>query len=459
MLGRIDLLHLMGRWVLVSVILSAQTGVVTASELRRTAFVQAIETAKPAVVNIHGNKSVQTVVETAGGTAGTDAQRVNGMGTGVIVDPRGYIVTNYHVVEGVQQIRVNLYNGRSYIASVVAHDAQTDLALIKIPVSESMATIPVGTSQDLMLCEDVVAIGNAFGYEHTVTRGIISALHRSVQVSDSQYYHDLIQTDASINPGNSGGPLINVDGEMIGINAAVRMGAQGIGFAIPVDKVMEVTSRMIRNHLAGGADHGLVLEPSSPAGAGLRTRRVRPESPAERAGIQAGDQLLKIEGRPVHHRADIDLAMLERRMGESLPVVVQRGGEMLELELIVGRRTQPQRNPLEQRIWGALGLRLEKIDDEDFRQLQTQFAGGLRITEVRRDSPAWEYHIREGDVLVGLLELETLNLNHVAYILNRAETDRSAPLTFFIVRDGEPYSGKLEVAWDAPLTRPDDTAR
>ena len=151
------------------------------------------------------------------------------MGTGVVVDPRGYIVTNYHVVEGVRQINVTLASGEAHIARLVSHDPETDLAIIKIPTKVAMPLISIGRSDDLMVGEEVIAIGNAYGYEHTHTRGIISALHRTVKVTDSQYYRDLIQTDASINPGNSGGPLLNVDGQMIGINVAVRVGAQGIG--------------------------------------------------------------------------------------------------------------------------------------------------------------------------------------------------------------------------------------
>ena len=148
------------------------------------------------------------------------------MGTGVMIDPRGYILTNYHVVDGVREILVTMADGKKYIASLVARDLETDLAVIKISPRTKLPVIPLGTSSDLMPGETVIAVGNAFGYEDTVTRGIVSALHRAVQVSDAQYYDDLIQTDAPINPGNSGGPLLNIDGEMIGINVAVRAGSR-----------------------------------------------------------------------------------------------------------------------------------------------------------------------------------------------------------------------------------------
>ncbi len=198
-----------------------------ASELRETPIVKAIQRARGAVVNIRGEKTVVdhgfAAVPAPGQTATPDAgRRVNGMGTGVVIDARGYIVTNYHVVDGVREILVTQADGRRQVAKLIARDLETDLAVIKIDARTPLPVIPIGTSSDLMTGETVIAVGNAYGYEHTVTRGIVSALHRAVQVSDAQFYDDLIQTDASINPGNSGGPLLNIDGEMIGINVAVR---------------------------------------------------------------------------------------------------------------------------------------------------------------------------------------------------------------------------------------------
>ncbi len=194
-----------------------------ASELRETPIVKAIQRVRASVVNIRGEK---TVVIPASQAAGAEAShRVNGMGTGVVIDARGYIMTNYHVVDGVRDILVTLADGQRHLAKLVARDTETDLAIIKIDAPKPLPTIPLGTSSDLMPGETAIAVGNAYGYEHTVTRGIISALHRAVQVSDAQYYDDLIQTDASINPGNSGGPLLNIDGDMVGINVAVRAGA------------------------------------------------------------------------------------------------------------------------------------------------------------------------------------------------------------------------------------------
>ncbi len=148
------------------------------------------------------------------------------MGTGIIIDERGYIVTNHHVVNGVDKVSVTLDSGSTYSAVVISEDPVRDLAVLKIQASVPLTVMPLGTSSDLMLGETVFAIGNAFGYESTITVGIVSALHRDVEVNDTQSYKNLIQTDAAINPGNSGGPLINLNGEVVGINVAIRAGTR-----------------------------------------------------------------------------------------------------------------------------------------------------------------------------------------------------------------------------------------
>ena len=206
--------------------LAAQSPRQRVSDLRETPIVLAIRRASPAVVNIHGQKTVRATAAGRAGNSGPDTFRqVNGMGTGIVIDSRGYVLTNYHVVEDVDDIRVTLHGGETTTAEIVASRIRNDLALIKVNVNEPLQTIPRGTSSDLMVGESVIAIGNAFGYVHTSTLGIISALHRDVPVNETQDYEDLIQISAGINPGNSGGPLLNIEGEIIGVNVAVRVGA------------------------------------------------------------------------------------------------------------------------------------------------------------------------------------------------------------------------------------------
>ena len=173
------------------------------------------------------------------------------MGTGIIIDPRGYIITNQHVVEDVNSLRVRLADGTSLAARVVARDRDADLALLKVDAGASLPVVPLGTASDLMVGETVIAIGNAYGYEHTVSVGVVSAVGRDVALNKEVSYKALIQTDASINPGNSGGPLLNINGELIGVNVAIRAGAQGIGFAIPVDAVIKSAAAMMDGKMDG----------------------------------------------------------------------------------------------------------------------------------------------------------------------------------------------------------------
>ena len=308
------------------------------SELRRTATVRAIEQARWSIVNIHGQKTVLSPDENV--RRGETPQHVNGMGTGVVIDQRGYIITNHHVVEGVKKIQVTLAGGQSFVATLVSHDPRTDLAIIKITSKDDLPVITIGTSSDLMTGEPVIAVGNAYGYEHTVTRGIISALHRTVHVSDAQQYQDLIQTDASINPGNSGGPLLNIDGEMIGINVAVRAGAQGIGFAIPVDMAMEIATRLMSVERIEGIVHGVKSAPDSASRQEFVVGDVAEESPAAKSGLRPGDVITKADDKPVARGLDFERALLDHKAGEEIEVVIRRDQQPLTLNLVLASKSR-----------------------------------------------------------------------------------------------------------------------
>jgi serine protease Do len=405
------------------------------ADLRRTPIVRAIESQRDAVVNIHGQKLVGNSTDAEG-----ELRRVNGMGTGVIVDPRGYIVTNYHVVEGVRRIEVTLASGRTTAATLVSHDPRTDLAVIKIAVDESLQVVTLGTSSDLMIGETVLALGNAYGYEHTVTRGIISALHRSVEVSRTQQYDDLIQTDASINPGNSGGPLLNVNGEVIGINVAVRAGAQGIGFAIPIDRVLDVVTKLISVERVDNTWHGLVTRGSGSRGVVVES--VRGESPAASVGVKAGDVIVRVGDVAVVRQFDIERALLGRKAGEAVPVTVVRAGaeERLTLPLASVRRDAES---IDERSWRELGVRLAATPSAKVQKLQSQYRGGLSVVEVRPDGPAAEQGIRQGDILVGLHIWETIAPDNIAYILDKADDEHLNPIKFYVLRGRETLFGHI----------------
>jgi len=415
----------------------------TGSELRRTPVVRAVERARPSVVNIRGEKTVSPDATQVGRTEG--GRRVNGMGTGVVIDPRGYIITNYHVIVGVRQIQVTLADGTREIARLVARDSETDLAIVKIDPPEPLPVIALGTSSDLMPGEPVVAVGNAYGYEHTVTRGIISALHRAVQVSDAQFYDDLIQTDASINPGNSGGPLLNIDGEMIGINVAVRAGAQGIGFAIPADKASDVAARLLASCNVKQSWHGLVPAAESSGRQGVVVTSVDEKSPAARSGLEPGDLITDVGEVAVRRPLDFHRAMLERKVGEKVELRVRRDGEPQTLQLILAEVPPRLKKPISP-AWELLGLELKTISREQFRQrYKTRYRGGLMVLAVRPGSPAAGQGVRRGDVLVGMHIWETVSLENVSYILNRPDFASLNPVKFFILRGNETLYGYLPV--------------
>ena len=417
-----------------------------ASDLRNSPVVKAVRDASPSVVNIHGRKTVRNENVSYGNP---DAVRlVNGMGTGIVIDSRGYVLTNYHVVEGVSNILVSLSDERNATARLVCNDPKTDLAVIKLEVKEPLPVIRFGTSCDLMMGEPVIAIGNAYGYEHTVTRGIISALHRNVQVSDDQKYNDLIQSDASINPGNSGGPLMNIDGEMIGINVAVRVGAQGIGFAIPIDEALEVAARLMSTETLEKTTHGIVgktvCEPSQRQ---FVVTAVREGSPAGKATLQNGDVITTIDDRKIERNLDVELALLGKRPGQEVTVEVLRDKQPVTTKIALTQLARTANKPvLADRTWSTLGLKLSAMDQAEFNHLNTRYRGGLTVLEVRAGSPAAQQGIRRGDVLVGMHVWETISLDNVAYILDREDLTKLDSVVFYIIRGNDTLYGHMRLA-------------
>jgi len=438
----------------------------TIMNLREDAIVRAIRAARPAVVNIRGEKVLKSVAYDASASRDSTQQdsHVNGMGTGVLFDPRGYIVTNFHVVDGIQEIHVTTAETNTYVAQVLARDKETDLAIIKIDAlaGEVFQTLNFGESTDLMSGETVIAVGNAFGYEHTVTKGIISALHRSVQVSDVQSYDDLIQTDASINPGNSGGPLLNINGEMIGINVAVRAGAQGIGFAIPVNRAMEVVAKMVESCSAENNWHGIQfvsIPPGSTLGAVVQS--VEPNSPADSIGLKPGDVILAVNNQKVAHELDFACAILEQKPGETIRLTVSRNEKSANVKLTMGAVSKKNRVASEYtpEIKGRPAFNVQKLTDEEivWKNLgilttsvagssltiagNRKYNGGLLVQNVRSNSPAARQGIQNGDILLGILRWETLSLENVIFVLEQPEIQHAEQVKFLIARNGKVMLG------------------
>ncbi|HTI51718.1 MAG TPA: trypsin-like peptidase domain-containing protein [Planctomycetaceae bacterium] len=433
-----------------------------ASESRNTAQVRAIRRTEASVVDIDTERTARDRDAEAGGS-----RKVNGMGTGIIIDPRGYIVTNQHVIAETTSQRVTLHDGSTYAARIISYDRKHDLAIIKIEPSRPLPVIPLGTSSDVMKGETVLAIGNPFGYEHSVTMGIVSALLRDVEVNEHQSYKNLLQTDASINPGNSGGPLLNLDGEVIGINVAIRAGAQRIGFAIPIDDARKYIANLLDiRQLEPYAFHGLMAhDVKSPEHRKLVVDASEPNSPAAAAGFLPGDVVVQVGPMPVVDRADFERSLIGYNPGVPVEVVVNRGQETVKLTLQLAKAQGPQvagtaktnapvvrprvvnEDALNARSWRVLGLRLEKAHPSLIEPHRARYRGGMKVLDVRDDSPAAKHGIRKGDVLVGLHIWETAKPEDISYVLNQNKlVAGEEPLKFYVVRGPDVLYGSLKFA-------------
>ncbi|TWT79913.1 putative periplasmic serine endoprotease DegP-like precursor [Planctomycetes bacterium CA13] len=467
----------LGRFVFTSVVLSlvtflqpaaaqspSQRGSSPASH-RETPTVLAIRRASPAVVNIHGQKTVRSTAAGMAGATGPDSFRqVNGMGTGVVIDPHGYVITNYHVVEDVDDILVTLSTGETTTAELVEARVRNDLALIKVNVTSEIPTIPRGTSSDLMVGEKVIAIGNAFGYVHTSTEGIISALHRDVPVNETQEYSDLIQISAGINPGNSGGPLLNIDGEIIGVNVAVRVGAQQIAFAIPIDQVVETVTGMIDDHNEQRLLTGLRTNGGPRDGDGVTVAHVAANSPAARDGLKPGDRVVRVGAQSIDDRLDLALALLSANPGDALKIAVERDGHRVDVAMRM--EAAPSRlssASIGELAWSTIGIQARPVADSTVRRLnsrmRTKYRGGLYITSVRSGSPADQQGISAGDVLLGIHGWQTASLSDLAGILEHPEMQRGPRAKFYIVRKEQTLFGHLQIAAQPGTVHIEDSRR
>lgn len=443
------------RITLCAALLALSAGSSYASSMRATPVTKAVQRVEASVVNIHSEKRAEDGSSLFSVDRG---QKVNGMGTGIIFDERGYIVTNHHVVEGVDALRVTTKDGSNYTASVVSFDRKHDLAVIRINSSRPLTVMPLGTSSDLMLGETVLAIGNAYGYEHTVTGGLISALSRDVEVNEKQSYRNLIQTDASINPGNSGGPLINLDGELIGINVAIRAGAQRIGFAIPIDDARLIIAQLINTERLSNTWHGLVSQDvKHGADRKLVVDNTIADSPASKAGLKTGDVILKVGEISVVDGADFERSLLGRQAGDQVELQVRRNDKTEKLSIAMAAVTQkpasavttiiraPSAKPddLSEKCWKLFGVKMSPLPDGERNLVAPKYRGGMRVTSVRPNSSAALNGIQQGDVLVGLHIWETVNFENVSYVVEHPQLRSFAPLKFYVLRGDETLWGHL----------------
>ena len=415
---------------------------------RRDELVAVVDRVKASVVNIHSERFTPSHDE--GVRTGVQPQRVNGMGTGIVLDPRGYIVTNYHVVDDVQSLRCRLVDGTSCPARVIAVDKESDLAVIKIEPPRPLPVSPLGTASDLMLAERVIAIGNAYGYEGTVTLGNVSALKRDVTLNKEVSYKSLIQTQTPINPGNSGGPLFNKLGEVVGVNVAIRAGAQNIAFAIPVDTMIAKAAEMLSLKRRLGLRHGLALNdlcerPGEDASLRrwVRVARVEPGTPAFDAGFKSGDIVEAVGELPICTTIDFERGLIDRPVNAAIAVRVRRGetpGEPVELKLTLGTPgvTVTAFTPVTgDGVQRRLGLRTVAVGPDVVARVNKELRGGLYLDEVAPGSSGARAGLAKGDILLGLHQWESLSLDNVLFVLNHKDLATFHPLKAYYLRDGK----------------------
>ncbi len=421
---------------------------------RKTPVVEAVQKVQPSVVSISSEKKAASTSRWPFTPEENQRPRVNGMGTGVILDGRGFILTNHHVVDKVQGIEVHLADGTAYPARLLQHDETLDLAVLKVDAGRPLPAIAVGSSADLMVGESVITIGNAFGYENTVSVGIVSALNRNVTLSDEQVYRNLIQTDACINPGNSGGPLINIEGELIGINVAVRAGAQGIGFALPIDDVKRATVEMMSTRRLTATWHGLVAgETQNSPERKVILLEVPAGSPAEAGGFRSGDQVVKVGEFGVRTPIDIERGLLDVPAGHQARVLIRRAGQEQALNIEprpLNKGAAPTTPDADEQVWRLLGLKTTPVTPEYVKAASPKLRGGLYIQAVLPGGPGAQAQIQKGDILVGLnvgqRHWETIRPDNILFILRQPEVAQSANLQFYIVRRNDLQRRSISLA-------------
>ena len=398
---------------------------------RRTPVVMAIEKARPAVVSIY-TKGQQTQRRSFrrdpffddffnrfyGNSRRPQMRQGITLGSGVIIDgPQGLVVTNEHVVRGAASITVTLSTGKELEAEVLGADPRFDLAVLKIKGDPKLPTLELGNSDDLMIGETVIAIGNPFGFSHTATTGVVSATDRSLPDSrNSQGLQGLIQTDASINPGNSGGPLLNIKGEVVGINTAIVAKGEGLGFAIPSSQVKRITARLAKGDQdASSLNLGLHLAESGQRQAqqsrsGCLVIGVDKDSPAAKAGFQKGDMLMTLDGSPTARVSDYEIILSSLEAGKPVKAEILRGNNTLTLTPAPHATTTSEALSL---AWDLYGLKVQVV------------RGKLILDQPKAGSPAERLGIKQGDILIslGLTQTDSVKSLGQAILKNRFQNN------------------------------------
>ncbi|MFT4578716.1 MAG: serine protease Do [Nitrospinales bacterium] len=384
---------------------------------RRTPLVVAVEKVSPAVVNIYTSETgrpLRNPFRKFGNNLfdqffqdffSKNQNNKKSLGSGVLIDKEGHILTNEHVVARASQIRVALSDKREFGARVIGADIKSDLAIIKIDSEEFLPFVPMGRSDDLMIGEQVLAIGNPFGLRHTVTTGIISALNRNIRAGKNKVYSDFIQVDASINPGNSGGPLLNINGSLIGINTAIYQKAEGIGFAIPIDDAKRVVDELIHFGKVRRGWLGVSVQEMDPQLSrhfkldrkkGVLVVRVAEKSPAKAAGLKRSDIIVAIEGHEVTNKSDFRGRMASYTVDDNVRFSIIRDGKSLEY---VVRVISIPKQYVAAFTQNWLGLKVQQNNARFARSNRLATSKGMVVMNVVPKSAGDRTGISTGDVI------------------------------------------------------------
>lgn len=428
----------------IGVLLSVCPVISMASPARRTPVVEAVEKVMPCVVNIGTERPVQVSYSDPSRRFRGDLfdrffeeyfhqrtlhpgyRTAHSLGSGVLVDEQGYILTNYHVIERASRIQVTLADEESYDAVVVSGDDINDLALIKIEADHPLPAVTFAASHDVLLGETVVSLGNPFGLEHTVTVGVLSAFDREATYQGRVLFSDILQTDAAVNPGSSGGPLVNVDGELMGINVAIYKDAQNIGFAIPVSRARDLLKEWLapeRLHKLGMGCVWRELE-----GGGLTVDSVTPDGPAARAGLRVGDFLLSVKEVAVEDLLDVNKVLLEQEADTPFSIEVNRAGERIKLTSCLEKISTPSGAELASNLFG-----LELVPSGDWAMANIK--SGVLVKSVLPNRPAEEAGLKPGGLLTSINGREIQTLEDVAGALENARPGEMFELLVLRLRD------------------------
>ncbi len=366
------------------------------------------------------------------------------LGSGFIIDEDGFILTNNHVVEKADEITVKLADGGSFIAKVIGRDPKTDLALIRIDADRTLKPLPMGDSDKLEVGDWVIAMGNPFGLDNTVTAGIVSAKYRHIGAGP---YENFIQTDASINPGNSGGPLLNTQGEVIGINTVIFSrtgGSIGIGFAIPINMAKQILAQLKEGKVVRGW-LGVMIQKITPDlkskldlkdMKGALVADVTTGGPAEKAGIHRGDVIVSFDHKKIDEMKDLPYIVASTPIGKTVPVGVIRKGREKVFEVKIGELKEEKKDLEESKSSAEhrFGMKVEKLTPQLAKGLGLPETEGLVIVQVDGGSPAAEAGLRPGDII---LELDQGPVKEPADFLEKIKRYKEGDTILFLIKRGE----------------------